>query len=158
MVRLFAGRENIEKERFIYDRIAADGGETLVLVPNQYTLVAEEQALRYTGRDCLFDIEILSMNRLGFRLLREQGRESVNMLDRYGRFMLLTRLIKEHKDEFEIFRRSAGKQSFTNMLSDFISEFKQNECSAEKMAEMLEDENTDPLLRAKLREVSSVLS
>ena len=158
MVRLFAGRENIEKERFIYDRIAADGGETLVLVPNQYTLVAEEQALRYTGKDCLFDIEILSMNRLGFRLLREQGRESVNMLDRYGRFMLLTRLIKEHKDEFEIFRRSAGKQSFTNMLSDFISEFKQNECSTEKMAEMLEDENTDPLLRAKLREVSSVLS
>ena len=158
MLRLFSGRENIDKERFIYDRIAADGGETLVLVPNQYTLVAEEQALKHTGRDCLFDIEILSMNRLGFRLLREKGRESVNMLDRYGRFMLLTRLIKEHKDEFEIFRRSAGKQTFTNMLSDFISEFKQNECSTSKMAEMLEDGNTDPLLKAKLREVSSVLS
>ena len=158
MLRIYAGRENIDKERFIYDSIRDRGGETLVLVPNQYTLVAEEQALKYTGRDCLFDIEILSMNRLGLRLLREQGRESVNMLDRYGRFMLLTRLIKEHREEFEIFRRSAGKQSFTNMLSDFISEFKQNECSTEKMAAMLEDENADPLLRTKLREVASVLS
>ena len=158
MLRIYAGRENIDKERFIYDSIKENGGETLVLVPNQYTLVAEEQALKYTGMDCLFDIEILSMNRLGFRLMREQGRESVNMLDRYGRFMLLTRLIKEHRDEFEIFSRSVGKQSFTSMLSDFISEFKQNECSEEKMAEMLEDGNTDPLLRSKLREVASVLS
>ena len=129
MLRIYAGRENIDKERFIYDSIKENGGETLVLVPNQYTLVAEEQALKYTGMDCLFDIEILSMNRLGFRLMREQGRESVNMLDRYGRFMLLTRLIKEHRDEFEIFSRSVGKQSFTSMLSDFISEFKQNECT-----------------------------
>ena len=130
MLRLYAGRENIDKERFIYENIR---GEALVIVPNQYTLVAEEQALKYTGQDCLFDIEILSMNRLGLRVLTEQGRESVNMLDRYGRFMLLTRIIREHADEFEIFRKSAGKQAFTNMLSDFISAFKQNECDAGKV-------------------------
>ena len=35
------------------------------MVPNQYTLVAEEQALKYTGSACLLDIEILSLNRLG---------------------------------------------------------------------------------------------
>ena len=45
MLRIFAGRENIDKERFIYDRVSEHGGETLVLVPDQYTLVAEEQAL-----------------------------------------------------------------------------------------------------------------
>ena len=39
MLRLFAGRENIDKERFIYDRVREHGGETLVLVPDQYTLV-----------------------------------------------------------------------------------------------------------------------
>ena len=110
MLRLFAGRENIDKERFIYDRIAAERGETLVIVPNQYTLVAEEQALKYTGRDCLFDIDIMSMNRLGLRILTEQGRESAHMLDRYGRFMLLTRLIREHMEDFDIIRRSAGRR------------------------------------------------
>ena len=45
MLRLFAGRENIDKERFIYDSVKECGGEAFVLVPNQYTLVAEEQAL-----------------------------------------------------------------------------------------------------------------
>ena len=75
MLKLYAGRENINKERFIYDRIKADGGKTLVLVPNQYTLSAEEQALKYLETDCLFDVEILSMNRLGLRMLQEQGTE-----------------------------------------------------------------------------------
>lgn len=153
MLRLYAARENIDKERFIYGHVS---GETLVIVPDQYTLVAEEQALRYTGQECLYDVEILSMSRLGLRLLTEQGRESVNMLDRYGRFMLLTRLIKEHSDEFDIFRRSAGKQAFTTMLSDFISEFKQQECTVDEMASMLDGGDADPILMAKLQEIRGV--
>ena len=154
MLRLFAAREDIDKERFIYENIK---GETIVIVPDQYTLVAEEQALRYTGMSCLFDIEILSMSRLGLRLLAEQGRESVRMIDRYGRFMLLTKLIKEHADDFDIFRRSAGKQAFTDMLSDFISEFKQHKCSPEMVSEMIGEDDTDPLLKAKLSELQGVL-
>ena len=56
MLNLFAAREITDKERFIYEHVR---GETFVLVPNQYTLVAEEQALRHMGVDCLFDVEIL---------------------------------------------------------------------------------------------------
>lgn len=158
MLRLFAGRENTDKERFIYDRVKESGGETIVLVPNQYTLAAEEQALRYLESDCLFDVEILSMNRLGLRVLQEQGTESVRMLDKYGRFMLLTKLIKERSDEFEVFRRSAGKISFTSMLNDFISEFKQQNCSEEELEAMLGDSEDNPLLNSKLRELRGVIS
>ncbi|MBQ6315621.1 MAG: PD-(D/E)XK nuclease family protein [Mogibacterium sp.] len=154
MLRLFAARENIDKERFIYDHVA---GETLVIVPNQYTLVAEEQALRYLEAGCLFDIEILSMNRLGLRLLTEQGRESVEMLDKYGRFMLLRKLVRDHREDFDIFRRSAGKLSFTNMLNDFISEFKQQDCTLDELADILSSEEADPLLRAKLAELKGVI-
>ena len=158
MLRLFTGRENIDKERFIYDRVREHGGETLVLVPDQYTLVAEEQALKYLGTDCLFNVEITSMNRLGLRVLTEQGTESVKMIDKYGRFMLLTKLIREHADEFDIFSKVAGKLTFTAMLNDFISEFKQQDCTLEKLQEMLGDANGDPILEAKLKELSAVIT
>ncbi|MBR3201476.1 MAG: PD-(D/E)XK nuclease family protein [Mogibacterium sp.] len=158
MLRLFAGRENIDKERFIYDRVSEHGGETLVLVPDQYTLVAEEQALKYLGTDCLFSTEIISMNRLGLRILTEQGTESVRMIDKYGRFMLLSMLIREHADDFDIFSRVAGKLTFTSMLNDFISEFKQQDCSIEKLQEMSGDAGGDPILEAKLKELSGVIT
>ncbi len=154
MLNLYAGRENIDKERFIYENIV---GETLVIVPDQYTLVAEEQALKYMKTDCLFNVEILSMSRLGLRILTEQGKESVRMLDQYGRFMLLAKLIKEHKDDFDIFGKSAGKLTFTNMLSDFISEFKQQNCTIEEIGSMLEDDDVDPTLKSKLKELSGVI-
>ena len=158
MLRLFAGRENIDKERFIYDRVSEHGGETLVLVPDQYTLVAEEQALKYLGTDCLFNVEIISMNRLGLRILTEQGTESVRMIDKYGRFMLLSMLIREHKEDFEIFGRVAGKLTFTSMLNDFISEFKQQDCSLDDLKEMIGDAGSDPILEAKLKELSGVVA
>ncbi len=157
MLRIYAGRENIDKERFIYDLIRERGGETFVLVPDQYTLVAEEQALRHLGTDCLFDTEILSMNRLGLRVLTEQGTESVRMLDKYGRFMLLNMLVRDHMEDFEIFRLSAGKLGFTSMLNDFISEFKQQDCSLDEVEELLAGSGDDPILASKLRELRGVI-
>ena len=158
MLRLFAGRENTDKERFIYDSVKEHGGETFVLVPDQYTLVAEEQALHYLGTDCLFNVEITSMNRLGLRVLSALGTESVKMIDKYGRFMLLSKLIREHTDEFEIFSRVAGKVTFAAMLNDFISEFKQQDCTVEELQEMVADAGSDPILEAKLKELSGVIS
>ncbi len=157
MLRLFSGRENIDKERFIYDSLKERGGEAFVLVPNQYTLVAEEQALKYLETDCLFDVEILSMNRLGLRILQEQGIESVNMLDKYGRFMLLSMIIRDHADDFEFFAKAAGKISFTAMLNDFISEFKQQDCTLDEIDEMLGENGDDPVLGSKLRELKGVI-
>lgn len=154
MLKLFAARENIDKERFLYEHVS---GETLILVPNQYTLVAEEQAIRYLDTKCLFDVEVLSMNRLGLRVLTEQGLESTKMLDQYGRFMLLNRIIKFHKDELNTFANSVGKLTFASMVNDFISDFKQQNCSLEEVREMLSSEDADGLLKDKLEEFEVIL-
>ena len=60
MIRLHLMRESVDKEKYIYDRAKAQlsaGGEVLVIVPNQYTLVAEKQALKNLEADCLFNVE-----------------------------------------------------------------------------------------------------
>ena len=150
MINLYSARENIDKERFIYESIT---GEAIVIVPDQYTLVAEEQALKYLNTKCLYDVEIMSMNRLGLRVLQEQGKENTKILDQYGRFMLLSRIIKKHKADFDIYQKSAGKPSFTLMLSDFISQFKQQDCTLDDLAEMLKDNGADELLQSKLSEL-----
>ena len=157
MITLHQARECVDKEKFIYEKVKAQGGEAIVIVPNQYTLVAEEQALKYLGQECLFNVEIMSMNRLGLRLLTEQGLESVPMLSKYGRFMLLTKIISEHKDELKLFSKSVGKLTFTNMLNDFIADFKQQNCSVDELERMLTDDKTNTLLRDKLAELSGII-
>lgn len=155
MLKLYGARESIDKERFIYEHIE---GETLVIVPNQYTLIAEEQALKYLGGACLFDVEIISMNRLGLRLLTEQGLEGTPMLDKYGRFMLLSKIISDHSDSFEIFKSVADKKTYIEMVNDFISEFKQQDCTVEELGDMLDSDDTSEILRGKLAELKIMLT
>ena len=40
MLNIFYGRENLDKEKFIYDNI---GGRALLVVPDQFTLEAERE-------------------------------------------------------------------------------------------------------------------
>ena len=44
------------------------------------------------------------------------------------------------------------------MLNDFISEFKQQDCTMEKLQEMTGDAGGDPILEAKLKELSGVIT
>ncbi len=154
MLRIYQGRETVDKEKFMYEHVQ---GETLVIVPDQYTLIAEEQAMRYLKTACLLNVEILGMNRLGLKMLQEQGTENVQMLDQYERFMLLARIIRNHKEELEIFRLSSDKRDFVDMVNDFISDFKQQDCRMEDLEAIIEDPSTDELLRKKLKEIASIL-
>ena len=155
MLKLYGARESADKERFIYEHIE---GRTLVIVPNQYTLIAEEQALKYLGGACLFDVEILSMNRLGLRLLRERALEGVPVLDKYGRFMLLSKIISDHSDSFDVFGRVADKKTYIEMINDFIADFKQQDCSSAEIREMLASDEAGDILRGKLAELDIILS
>ena len=153
MIVLHSGRDNIDKEKYIYSEIS---DRAFVLVPNQYTLVAEEQALRYTGKSCLFGIEILSINRLGQRLLKEKGQESITLLSRNGRNMLLAKIVRRNRDRLELFRQPAGKTTFTEMIADFISEFKQQGLSLREIRSLSEDESVNSVMRKKLSELSVI--
>lgn len=150
MLHLYHARENLDKEKFLYEHIS---GKAFVLVPNQYTAVAEQQALDYLKKACLFDVEILSLQRLEHRILTEKGLESMPVLDRYGRYLLLFKIIRDRRDELDIFKRSCRESAFVTMVSDFISQFKQQDCSAEKLGQLIDDEETPELLRKKLTEL-----
>ena len=46
MINVFYGRENLNKEEFIYNRIFEKNKRSIVIVPDQYGLEAEKAALK----------------------------------------------------------------------------------------------------------------
>ena len=77
MLNIYYGRESINKEKFVYSRIAARGFSVrrpvLVIVPDQYTLEAERQAFRFLDTESLLGLDVYSMSRLGHAILKELG-------------------------------------------------------------------------------------
>lgn len=122
MLRIFYGRENINKERFLFDSIE---GKTLLLVPDQFTLQAERDAFFYLGAKGLMDLEVVSISRLGLKVLAETGGGRIPLIDKYGRHMLLTKILAENRERLGVYRGMEQKQSFIEMVNNFISELKQ---------------------------------
>ncbi|WP_312648758.1 PD-(D/E)XK nuclease family protein [Aminipila sp.] len=153
MLNIYYGRENIDKDKFIFDRVS---GRTLLLVPDQFTLQAERNAFKYLGVQGLMDIEVISPSRLGLRVLKEVGGEKVSRLDKYGRHMLLSKIIAEEKDQLEVFRGMEAKTSFIELVNNLISEMKQYNTPPEAIPEILNKLDKDSILYKKLKDMQAV--
>ncbi|MBQ1395853.1 MAG: PD-(D/E)XK nuclease family protein [Eubacterium sp.] len=157
MLNLYIGRESVDKESFIYHRIREARGKTLVLVPDQYTLAAERQALSRLGERVLLDVEITSLSRLGASVLKDAGTPARTFIDKYGRHMLVTRLLAELEEELTVFKGAARKETFAREINDFLSKAKQYGLTPEGVAGLAPEEG-DPLLTGKLEDLSRIFA
>ena len=133
MLNIFYGRENLDKEKFIYDNI---GGRALLVVPDQFTLEAERELIAHSGAKALMDVEVLSLSRLGYRLLEELGGSKRTFIDKYGRHMILSSIAAKEREKLQVFKGLEGKNSFIELVNNFISEMKQFNCGADELAEI----------------------
>ena len=154
MLTIYYGRENVDKEKFIFDNIK---GRALIIVPDQFTLEAERELFRSMGVNALMDIEVLSMSRLGYRLLSELGGAKRTFIDKYGRHMILTRAAMEEKDNLQVFKGLESKSSFIDMVNNFITDMKQNNCGSADLAEMARQAEDGSYVQKKLQDLQLLL-
>ncbi len=155
MLKIYYGRENLDKEKFIFSNVH---GKTFVMVPDQYTLEAERQAFRHLNISSLIDVEIVSTSSLGENVLSELGGKKRNFIDKYGRHMLLYKAAMRQKDNLEVFRGMEGRNSFLDSINNFISEMKQYNCGPEDLKTLAETMTKDSYTQKKLLDVYKIFA
>ena len=125
MLTIYRASEAIDKETYICAALRETPRHTILLVPDQYTLEAERQIMNKLGTRVLFDIEVLSLSRLGFRLMKEDPEGGKTYIDKYGRHMLISQILMEKNGEFSAFRGFADREAFVETVNDFVSQLKQ---------------------------------
>ena len=155
MLKIYYGRENLDKEKFIFSNIH---GKTLVMVPDQYTLEAERQAFRHLGISALMDVEIVSTSSLGENILNELGGKKRNFIDKYGRHMILYKAALRQKDELEVFKGMETRGSFLDSVNNFISEMKQYNSGADDLRSLAESMPDGSYTQKKLLDVYKIFA
>ncbi|MCH3954168.1 MAG: PD-(D/E)XK nuclease family protein [Eubacterium sp.] len=157
MLNIYYGRDSLDKEKFMYRRIGEQGygpdRRVLVLVPDQYTLEAERQAAKYLETDVLLGVDIYSVSHLGHTILKETGAARLPFVDKYGRQMLLTRIMSEEGENLEVFRASRDRSSFIEMTNDFISQMKQYGVTPETLETLMKKVQEGSLLQRKMADL-----
>ncbi|MBR2779046.1 MAG: PD-(D/E)XK nuclease family protein [Firmicutes bacterium] len=159
MINVYYGRSDRDMDRFLYSRIAERMPlNTILLVPDQFTLQAERDAFSYMNAEALLELEIMSFGGLSRRILGYAGRPPGTVINKYGRYMLLSVLSSALDSPDGIFGETAGSTSFLELLTDLITELKQYGVTPEELLEMEEAFADDALLQEKLRQVRRIYS
>lgn len=168
MLNLYYGRESLDKDKFLFDRIGGvlkeiEQGESgvarvLLLVPDQFTLQAERNAFACLGVPGLIDLDILSPSRLGYKVLAETGGSTRLPIDKYGRHMLLTKILAEEDEHLKAFKGMKKRHSFVDKANDLISEMKQYNTSPEDLLRIMEETDEHAILRRKLWDIHQIYS
>ena len=160
MLNIYYGRESVDKEKFIYETIVERGfnaaSPVIVLVPDQYTLEAELQAFRITGKNALIGLDVYSISRLGHNVLAEQGLGNISIIDKYGRQMLLTGIMSSLKDDLSVYADNVRKPSFIEMVNDYISLLKQYDVTPDMLAEMADELSDGDVLSMKMKDIVKI--
>ena len=89
MLNIYCAGESVDKEKFIFEEIKKEEGNTILIVPDQFSAQSERNAFFYLGIKASMDLRILDFDRLGYKAVRELGVQVPELIDKYGRHMLL---------------------------------------------------------------------
>ncbi|HAF59875.1 MAG TPA: hypothetical protein DCK81_01860 [Clostridiales bacterium UBA9856] len=165
MLRLYYGRESVDKERAMFEKIAGtlrcvgmEGAPSriVLIVPDQYTLQAERNAIYHLKVKGLMDLEVLSFSRLAARVLGETGGSRRVPIDKHGRHMLLAKIMRDQEENLLVFRGMGRSHSFIDMANDLISEMKQHNSSPEELREIIDEIDENSLLSRKLKDIALI--
>lgn len=100
------------------------GHEVLLLVPEQYTLQAERDALEALEVKGFFRLQVLSPSRLANYVFDRAGRDERSLIDERGQALTLSRALWELRGELAYYASARTKPGFTGKLVEAISELK----------------------------------
>ncbi|WP_312113811.1 helicase-exonuclease AddAB subunit AddB [Brevibacillus reuszeri] len=100
------------------------GTPMILLVPEQASFQEEYALATLPGLGGVMGTQVLSFGRLAHRLMQELGDLTTVPVDDLGKHMVLRMLLERHKEELQVFGRTAMQPGFASQLGRLISECK----------------------------------
>lgn len=130
----------------------------LVLVPGQQNMQTGKQIIKKHPCHGYMNIDIMSFERLAYKVFDELGTADEQILDDTGKSMIIRRLLKENKESLHAFAGSIAKQGFVLQMRSMISELLQYSVSPDELLEKSAKLQSSSGLFAKLRDIHVIYS
>lgn len=156
------GNSGAGKTHFIYETMIQNADRRphesfLLIVPEQYTLQTQQELIANHPRKGIISIEVLSFQRLAYRIYDDLGIADKVLLKDTGKNMVIRRLVEKHKHEFSAISRQCNKKGFINELKAFITESYQYGIDQETI-EKMQEATGDTELKSKLSDLQILLT
>ncbi len=165
-VKILTGSAGSGKSTRIYEELvdlAAAHPEQrfYLIVPEQSGSSMEQRILKVnrerTGRAGFFNIDIIGFTRLAYRIFEEQGKSMRQVLEDYGKTILLRSVVGKVRSDLELYSGSVDRQGFIDELKSLFSEFLMFDIGPEELEHAVEALSEQHLhLKRKLKDVLTI--
>ena len=148
-----AGKSYTLFRSVIEDSIRHPDQSYLVIVPEQFTMQTQKELVRLHPDGGILNIDILSFQRLAYRVLEETGTRVGKVLEETGKNLVLRKIAQERKGELKVLGGNLKKMGYISEIKSLISELTQYAVTEEMLADFLEKSKGKPHLYYKLCDV-----
>lgn len=125
----------------------------IAIVPEQFTMQTQKEIVTLHPRHGVMNIDIVSFNRLAYRIFEELAIENPQVLDDMGKSMVLRKVAAGKKKELVLYKEHLSKNGFISQLKSMLSEMYQYGITPDMLKEEL-PQSMSPMLKQKLFDIS----
>ncbi|MDY5807778.1 MAG: hypothetical protein SPM04_09590, partial [Lachnospira sp.] len=151
-----SGKTTCVINEVIKKSIENPSGNYIVVVPEQYTMSTQKKLVESHPRKGILNIDVVSFERLAFKVFEEIGGENRPVLDDTGKNLIVRKVLADSRKELQYFRSSINKVGFVSELKSVISELLQYDYSPEKFMAIGADIKDNNLLKSKISDIGLV--
>lgn len=158
-LRFIIGGSGSGKTRRLYEDLIRDAAahpekQYFAIVPEQFTMQTQKDMVDMHPNHGVMNIDIVSFERLAYRIFEELAVPALSVLDDMGKAMVIRKTAKDLN--LTLFGRQLDKPGFIEELKSQLSEFLQYGITEEKLS-LMTGEAKSPMLRAKLGDMERIL-
>ncbi len=151
------GNAGSGKSSCLYDHIIKEAVKNpekqyLVLVPEQFTMSTQREFVERSDSHCIMNIDVLSFERLAYRVFDELGVTDLTVLKDIGKTLVLRKVVSEHEDELRVLKNQINRPGSLDQLKSIITEFSQYNIQAEDLEKIVNAEE-EGLFKYKLNDL-----
>lgn len=146
------------KSHYLYQTVVEEAAKDrtkdfLIIVPEQFTMQTQKELVERSERHAIMNIDVLSFERLAFRVFDELGMYQIHVLEETGKNLILRKLAKRCEGQMHVLGNNFKKMGYINEVKSLISEFMQYQVTPEDLESWVGDEDNPMLFRMKMQDV-----
>ena len=154
-LRIIYGRAGTGKSEFCFNEIKNiinNKEKIYIITPEQFSYTAEKKLLNSIGKKAVINAEVLTFNRMAYRVINEVGGKTKTTLSKTGKAMLIYNILSKQKGNLTFLGKS--DENIETVLTS-IREFKMHGISCYAIKEEI-NKAKDIYLKLKIQDMSTM--
>ena len=152
------GNSGSGKTSYLYKKIVEEAllhptKNYLMVVPEQFTMQTQKNLCHAHPNGGIMNIDVLSFDRLAYRVFEEVGKDKRTVLDDEGKRLILRKLASKNEKEYTVLKGNLKKPGYISELNSILSEFMQYDILPEQIETVLKDIPSESYLYYKLKDL-----